>query len=220
MKKQFLGIAIPIIVICLWLVSCTKQETVYVYVNNNNTTPAKNVKSSQYFPDSVGDYWEYHVVDSTNNRNYTETVTITSKQMLKDSLYYTVWEYKSPYGNSVNYVRISNDTVKIYDESFSSAPSSFKYPVESFIIPFAVNSNWNNTLLDTYTVTNDSTDIVCGDTVYNSFNIQYIYNGPNTYKYSTDYFYPNIGFFRLHEKGFDQVTIPTMLLELKKYTLK
>ena len=225
MKKQLIWIAIPLMAICcIWLSSCSKQGTQYVYLNNNNNNnnppPGNNIKASQYFPDSIGDYWEYNVMDSTNNRSYTETITITGKQMLKDSLNYNVWQFQSPYGSSINYVRISNDTVKIYDETFSNNPSSFQYPKETFIIPFKVNSNWNNTLLDTYTVTNDSTDVVCGDTVYNSFNIQYVYNGPNVYEYSSDYFYPNIGLFRVHQKGFNQVTIPTELWTLKKYSLK
>ena len=219
MKKQSLVLAISAFTICIWLIACTKQETVYVYVNNNPPS-TNNVKSSQYFPDSTGDYWEYLVTDSTNRRSYTETVTITGKKMLKDSLYYNVWEFQSPYEYVINYVRQSNDTVKIYDQSYSTNPSSFQYPKGIYILPFQVNSSWNNTSLDSYTVTNDSTDLVCGDTVHNSFNIQYNYNGPNAYYNATDYFYPYVGLFRVYNKGYNQVPLATQLWVLKKYTLK
>src|SRR5580693_4288199 len=88
---------------------------------------AENPYSSKYFPNDVGDTWVYDVTDSSQSTinnpsppsHYSVKVSITGIKKLLDGKDAAVWQYQYPSGNDTNYVRITGDTVKIFDNTYS-----------------------------------------------------------------------------------------------------
>src|SRR5690348_5527847 len=86
----------------------------------------RNGLSSAYFPNTVSDYWEYEVYDSSTvrehegfPREYTVKVTVAGIKRLVDRKPAKVWQYQYPWGKDTNYVRISGDSIKVLDPAYS-----------------------------------------------------------------------------------------------------
>lgn len=184
-----------------------------------------NSQWSSYFPNSVGDYWEYNVFDSTENqgtsRNYTVKVSIVGVTKLLDNQHATIWQYQYPWGNDTNYVRIVGDTVKIFDLIYSRYLEDLSYPRKVFLLPFKDEESWHGKLFsDSYFVSFKPSVVTQFNTYDSCFQIHYQYGGPNIYYKDDFWFKSNVGMVMIHYNDYNFGPITKRLWELKEYHLK
>lgn len=198
--------------------------SILLFTSCHRDTIRNNVKASEYFPNTIGNYWEYDVYDSSVYRehhyvprNYTVKVNIISTKFLIDNRKAIVWNYQYPWGNEIKYYRNDNDSVKVFDTSYSRAIINLSYPREIYIIPFAYDKDWSGKLLwiDSFYVRKDNSP-----GFENSFLIKRKYIGPQTYYYNDYWFTPNIGFEKIHFDEIIQGIRRNEIWTLKKYSLK
>jgi len=210
--KNFRQMLFQIILAAIVLFSCKKENTII------------NMKSTEYFPNKVGNYWEYDVYDSSQIREHTDIprqyqvrVTIIGTKKLVDNIDAMIWKYKYPWGNEVKYVRNASDTIKIYDTIYSNTVTSLLYPRLIFIQPFFDGQEWAGKLLwvDSFFVSKEnSTSFI------NSFLISRKYAGQGSYDFSSFSFSEKIGFIKIHRDEINQGIRTIELWQLKYYNLK
>ncbi len=190
-------------------------------VNPPHATPT----ASEYFPNSVGDSWEYYVYDSSQFNGipeYTVTVKITNIQKLVDGKDAAVWQYQYPWGIDTNYVRLTGDTVKIFSLAYSSTIGYLQFPGRKFLLPFKDGQQWYGDLygVSTYNVT--AMPIVKTNFYEfdSSFRIYNQYAGPNIEYEDEFWFRPNIGMVQIHYHEYNLGPIYRVLWQLKKYSLQ
>jgi hypothetical protein len=214
--KQISCYIIKLLLIGLLISSCKKD-----------TLP--NKAASEYFPNKVGNYWEYEVYDSSEargtyssySRRYTVTVTIVGIKSLIGGRDITMWRYEYPWGSDTNYLRISEDTVKVYDKFRTETAAGLNYPLQIFLIPFYDKQRWDGKLLGV-----DSSSVTFHSSINTSFgsfsNVSKIYHhyiGPNIDYKDEYYFAPNIGFPKLHYNRYNLAPLNIELWQLKRYYL-
>jgi hypothetical protein len=194
----------------------------------SKTNDGSNQKASDYFPNKIGDTWEYQVFDSSDilvssnaPQTYTVKVSITDTQQLPDGQTATVWTYESPYGKQFRYVTISGDSVKMYDSLRISDVHSLLFPDEIFIIPLKDHQAWNGRLLNT-----DSYEVTASNEISNEFsnfgqgfNVYHHYAGPNIHHNDLMTFVPEIGLVNANYIRFDFAPLTRSKWQLKKYLL-
>lgn len=184
-----------------------------------------NTKAAEYFPNSIGDYWEYTVHDSTAGytevQNYTVKVTIAGITKLEDGNHAYVWQYEYPSGNDTNYVRIVGDTVKVYDPFRVQTIRGLEFPLEIFIVQFASEQRWDGKLLvtDTFHVYTAPSVNTHAGTFTNCFNIYHHYLGPNTEYIDNYWFKPNVGMVKMDFNHYVLNPRTFRTWNLKKYYL-
>ena len=186
--------------------------------------PAAIPTASEYFPNSVGDYWEYYVYDSSAFNGipeYTVKVSITNTQKLVDGKDATVWQYQYPWGNDTNYVRTVGDTIKVYDKFRTETIRGLEFPLKIFLIPFQDGQRWNGKLLYVDTSYVSSKPIIKTKFyVFDScFKIYHHYLGPNLEFKDEYWFRANIGMIQIHYNDYSLGPIKAQLWQLKKYYL-
>ena len=203
-----------LIVITLLLASCHKD------------TAKPNTSATEYYPNQVGDYWEYDVHDSTTDfpkvKNYTVKVSIPGVKKLADGINASIWQYEYPWGVDTNYVRIVDDTVKVFENAYSSSVEYLQYPGVIYIIPFQDESSWSGKLfgVDTFYV-NIQNKVITKITSYDScYKIYNHYVGPNIENNNNYWFKPNIGFVKKNTNQYNLGPYQITLWELKRYYLK
>jgi hypothetical protein len=210
--KKSIHMAIQIFLIGLLLSACHKDRTKH------------NIEASEYFPNKIGNYWEYDVYDSsqirehpTVPRKYTVVVTITGTKKLADSVDAMVWKFEYPWGNEIKYYRNSGDTIKVYDIFYSSTLTDLLYPRLLFIKPFFDQQEWSGKLLwvDSFYVKK---------TVLPNFNNPFLisrkYAGQGSYDFDNFWFTERIGFVKIHRDEINQGIRTNELWQLKYYNLK
>lgn len=195
----------------------------------NKDTTKPNKEASEYFPNTVGDYWEYDVYDSSDIRNYpnyhglyTVKISITGIKPLVDGKDATVWQYQYPWGTDINFIRIEGDTIKIYDTVYSKTIRNLEFPRSIFLIPFSDGQRWDGKLLaiDTSHVAFQSTIATSSGVFTNGFKIYHYYLGPNIEHNDLYYFVPKIGMVKIYYNHYDFAPTTQILWQLKKYYLK
>jgi hypothetical protein len=185
-----------------------------------------NSQASSYFPNLVGDYWEYNVYDSTEfqgtSRNYTVKVSIVGVKKLLDNQDAAIWQYQYPWGNDTNYVRIIGDTVKIFDLVCSRYLEDLSYPRKIFLLPFKNEESWDGKLLyhDSYFVSFKPSLVTQFNSYDSCFQIHYHYSGPNMDSNDDYWFKPNVGMVMIHYNDYNFAPITTRLWQLKDYHLQ
>ena len=190
-----------------------------------------NAQASEYFPNKVGDSWEYDVYDSSEvrgipysnyPRNYTVKINISGITKLVDGNDATIWEYNYPWGKELNYIRISGDTIKIYDTVYSTTIRNLQFPREIYIVPFQNNQTWNGKLLqiDNYSVSTVSSITNNWNKFTDCFLISHHYVGPNIEYNDKYWFKPNIGLLKKYINQYNLAPLHIELWQLKKYYLQ
>ncbi len=179
-----------IIVTALLIISCHKDAI------------KPNTSGSEYFPNSIGDYWEYNVHDSTAGytaENYAVKVTIVGITKLVDGNDAYVWKYEYPSTIDTNYIRIVGDTVKIFDQTYSRTIEDLQFPRKIFIIPFANEQRWDGKLLliDSFHVYSEASIETNAGAFTNCFRIYHYYLAPNTEYVDNYWFKQNVGFIKM-----------------------
>jgi|GEM_PF-2146416 hypothetical protein len=186
-----------------------------------------NKEASEYFPNKVGNYWEYDVYDSSEVRNnpnlprlYTVKVTITGTQKLADGKDALVWKYEYPDFKREVFVRIIQDSVRVYGQEALSDYRFINFG-NTYKIPFTNSQVWNGKLLwiDKYTSNAVSSIISNGITFTDCFLIFHHYEGPNIENYDSFWFKPNIGFLKIYLHQYNLGPLNIECWQLKKYYL-
>ncbi len=207
--KQITSNMIKLLLVGFLLSTCHKDTT------------RPNKEAAEYFPNKVGNYWEYEVYDSTSVKKYVVSISISSKQKLIDNGDAFLWEYRYPWGNDTNYFRIVGDTVKVYDKFRIETINGLQFPLKIFIIPFQEEQRWNGKLLgiDSSHVTLQSSITTSFGTFTNGFNIYHHYQGPNIDYNENYYFIPKVGMVKIFYSHYDLGPTTKILWQLKKYYL-
>ncbi len=99
---------------------------------DNATTLRVKKAATEYFPNSIGNYWEYDVYDSSSSRDHPEVpreyivkVMITGPKTLVDGRSALVWKYKFPWGNEIYYYRQDGDSVKTFEENIQQQSNNY-----------------------------------------------------------------------------------------------
>lgn len=196
-----------------------------VFYSCSKDMTSKNIEASEYFPNSVGDYWEYNVTRTISGysdiENYTVKVTIVGTQKLIDGNKAFIWQYQYPSGNDTNYVTITNDTVKIYDPFRIETLRNLQFPLKIYLIPLQVGKRWDGKLLliDSSHVTISPNVTTKFQTFTDCFNIYHYYLAPNTEYIDTSWFQSNIGFIKNYYNNYVLAPRTVEVWELKKYLL-
>lgn len=212
--KQLISMTLFSTVLFLLLSSCTKD------------TSKPNKEATEYFPNKVGNYWEYEVYDSTSSypdvKKYTVKVSISGVKKLLDDIDAYIWQYEYPWGNDTNYVRIVGDTIKIFDRIYSRTIRDLQFPRNIFLIPFHDGQRWDGKLLAI-----DSSHVVFqpaisspSESFTNGFKIYRHYLGPNLEYNDSYYFIPKIGMVKIYYDHYDLGPPFKILWQLKKYYLQ
>lgn len=210
------------------MISILLFAIIFVMSCNKDTTKP-NTQASEYFPNAVGDYWEYQVHDSsdvqqhpTSSRDYTVTVTVAGTKKMADGLNANIWQYKYPWGDDTNYVRTIQDTIKIFENAYSSTIEYLKYPRIIYFIPFYNQERWTGKLIgiDTFYVDeelNVSSPFFSFDSC---FKIHEYYAGPNIEVKDDYWLKPNIGLIKKYKNEYSLGPLDIELWQLKNYHLK
>ena len=202
-----------LIVITLLLASCHKD------------TAKPNTSATEYYPNQVGDYWEYEVHDSTTDfpkvKNYTVKVSITGITKLVDGINASIWQYEYPWGVDTNYVRIVDDTVKVFSLTYSKSLRDLLFPRQVYIIPFANEQRWDGKLLliDSFHVYTSVSVVTNAGAFTDCFNIYHYYVAPNTEYIDNYWFKPNIGMVKTSYNHYVLNPRTFQTWSLKKYYL-
>lgn len=219
MNNNFFPMLATILLSALLISSCHKHKDTIPYV-----PPAGIPTASEYFPNTVGDSWEYEVYDSSAFNGipeYTVKVNITGTVKLIDGIDANIWQYQYPWGNDTNYVRIVGDTVKIFSLAYSKTIEDFQFPRTMFLIPVTNQQRWDGKLLvsDTFHVSREPKIVTNFFTFDSCFKIYHHYLGPNL-EFKDDYWFrPNIGMIQIHYNEYSLGPTYRVLLQLKKYSL-
>lgn len=169
----------------------------------NKDSAKSNTASSEYFPNTIGNYWEYQLQDSTSgyptSASYTVKVTISGIQKLVDGNDAFIWKYEYPSHTDTNFIRIVGDTVKVFDLFYSSSLRYLEFPRKIFILPLYDGQQWDGKLLviDNFHVYNAPVVKTGAGSFTDCLNIYHYYLAPNT-EYTDSYiFKPNVGFVQI-----------------------
>lgn len=191
-------------------------------------TISSNTSASEYFPNSVGDYWEYTVFDSSLVREHLEfpneynvKVSIIGKKVLLDSTQASMWLYQYPWGNDTNYVTMVSDTIKVYDTFRIESIHGLSFPLMIYILPFSAGKRWDGNLLitDSFHIYNEPHVNTLVKTFTDCFNIYHYYFGPNMQYMDNYWFKPNIGMIKIYLNDYNFSPRNKYLWQLKKYSL-
>lgn len=213
MNKNILIMLNSILLMPLLFTSCHKD------------TIKPNTTASEYFPNLIGDYWEYNVHDSTAGytvvENYTVKVTIVGITKLIDGNDAYVWQYAYPSLIDTNYIRIVGDTVKIFDLTYSRTLRDLQFPRKIFIIPFSNEQRWDGKLLltDSFHVYPIESIATNAGRFTNCFRIYHYYLAPNTEYIDNYWFKQNVGFIKMDFKHYMLNPRTYQTWTLKKYYL-
>lgn len=149
------------------------------------------LNKSEGFPNSVGTFWRYAVIDSINQRIDTLVIRIVGTGTLDNNEPVTIWQKTSLYdGTDSDYVSVTKAGVTIYPNRLSN---SFD---KKYIFPLQVGSFWiNQNIRDTSKVSAVTTKKVIAGSFQNAYKIVRDFITPPGYNktYDEDWFVPNIG---------------------------
>ncbi|HUZ59518.1 MAG TPA: hypothetical protein VMU83_12125 [Hanamia sp.] len=201
--------------------------SLFLSCNKENLTQHKS--PTEYFPNTIGNYWEYNVYDSGQipvdpklPRNYTVKVSIIGIKKLVDSIDAYVWQISYPDGNDFRYIRMVGDTIKVFDTIYSRTVQNLQFPRHIFLIPFHDGDIWQNDLYDSdiYTTSLVRNVAVNWQFYDSAFKIFDHYLGPETEFKDTYWFKPNIGIIKIYLHEYIAAPLNIQLWQLKSYYLK
>ncbi|MFC4231574.1 hypothetical protein ACFOW1_06720 [Parasediminibacterium paludis] len=192
-----------------------------VFLSCHKDTIVNNQKASEYFPNKIGNCWQYSVYDSSLQKQYDVTVSIIGTKKLIDGIDANIWQYQYPDKTDTNYVRLDVDTIKIYDKTRIETLQGLQFPLNTYVIPFKNGQRWDGKLLavDSSYVTALTSISISAETFMNGFNIYHYYLGPNI-EYIDNYgFISNIGIVKMYLNHYNFAPRNKQLWQLKKYIL-
>jgi hypothetical protein len=197
MRYIFLALILSVVFIC-----CKK-----------NNTQIENINGSEYFPNSVGDYWKYKYVDSLNNSTSFVDVNIVGNKTLPNGQNAKVWIFNFTHHADTNYVYQIGDTIKFLNVYFEI--------VNTYVTPLLLNNKWENSFLfDSIQVKQRGTFILNKKNFDNSFLLNESAYGFNYYLRRVEWFCPNIGVLTKARKEYSLGYLDNSYWELVENKLK
>jgi hypothetical protein len=195
-----------------------------LFVSCHKESARINVAAKEYFPNTVGNYWEYQVYDSSQIREHPEVprqysvkVSISGTKTLADNTTATVWKYDLPWGAEFSYVRIVDDSIKVYDELRANGLAYMNFPSDLYITPFSDNKKWNSNLLWTDSFFVHTQPLA---SYPNALKVHRDYIGQQTYFNDDFWFEPKIGFVVKKFNERNQGILKNEIWRLTNYILK
>ena len=195
------------------------SSIILIFSSCKKETVANN-PSSEYFPNTTGNYWKYKVVDSILNSSSIVELKIVGDKILPGGQNAKIWVYSYPTRIDTNYVFQIGDSIKFLDQNFA-----IQY---IYKIPLQINNKW--TLSEPNHYLSDSTYIIENRTFYlndYSFEKSFLLHEsgfvPNAFFDKNEWFCPTIGMVTKTEKFFQRIgNVYTKYLywELIQYELK
>ena len=214
--KSSLGMLITCLAFVFSALSCDKD------------TATANKPASEYFPNSVGNNWEYDVYDSSSARmhsdfprEYTVKVSIIGNKTLLDNSKASIWLYQYPWGTDTNYVSVVSDTVKIYDPFRIKDLHGLLFPLRIYILPFAAEKRWDGKLLliDSFHIYTEHQVSLLHQSFTDCFRMYHYYLAPNIENIDNYWFKPNIGMLKIYYSDYNNAPYDIYLWQLKSYSL-
>ena len=197
---------------------------IFILFSCKNDTLKNNISATEYFPNKIGNYWEYSVYDSSQirehpsvPRQYLVKIKIIGIKKLVDNKDAMLWNYEYPWGNETIFYRAENDSIKVYDNVRAANPAFITYPNDLFIYPLFDGQKWKSNLLwtDSFFVSKDNIS-----NYHEVFKIHRGYIGQQTY-YQNDYWFsPKIGILKKYRNEVNQGIRTNELWQLNYYNLK
>jgi len=166
---------------------------------------------AEYFPNKVGNNWEYRVFDSISNKSESLIVSIIGNKIIND-VNSSVWLLS--YTNQT-------DTFFVHQSQDSLIFNSNRSAKRIYVIPFSVNQVWK----ESYFSSSNSKVIrtedvkVYGGNFNETFVIERSIKGNNYSLYQKIYFKPNVGIIKLYTKEYNLGPVQTKTWELIKFNL-
>ena len=193
-----------ILTFCILFSSCKKDEF-------------HNIPSSEYFPNTIGDYWRYKYFDSVANKSQFVDVNITGNATLPGGQNASVWTYTFLDHVDTNFVYQVGDTIRFADRGATV--------LHSYVVPLQLNNQWRTSpgyIYDTTQVIDNRTYNLNDQNFNNSFLL--FENGwlPNDQWNRLEWFCPTIGMITKNERGMLYITNQpsSVYWELVRYDLK
>ena len=138
----------------------------------------------EYFPNTIGTSWTYAIFDSIGQRADTAIVTVAGQTI--HPYFGPVTALRTAYKNRTDsqYVRISGDTMTIYEEN----------DARSYVFPLSVGQRWTGWfLIDTSIVTQRGTISVPMGSFQNGFKVESTVRGYNIFFRKSVWLVPQVG---------------------------
>jgi hypothetical protein len=205
MRYIFLILILSVVFIC-----CKKKNTQIENINGS----VENINGSEYFPNTVGDYWKYKYVDSLNNNSTSFVdVNIVGNKLLSNGQNAKVWVFNFTDHVDTNYVYQISDTIRFLNLYLNI--------VNTYVIPLSLNNKWENSFLfDSIQVKEQRIFILNKKNFDNSFLLSergYSFNYSLT---RVEWFCPNIGMLTKTRKEYNLGYVDDSYWELVEYQLK
>jgi len=187
-------------ILYILVISISSLSSIFLLACRKNV---ENPGLSKYYPNDVGDTWQYDVTDSAQSTpnnptlpiHYSVKVSIVGTRILPDGRESSVWQYQYPSGNDTNYVRLKGDTVQVFGSSAATSLSKLNFPDVIFLIPFQNNQHWTGKIYgsDNFATLGQTTMSYAGQTFAGCYDIFRHYLGPNTELNDHYFFKPYVG---------------------------
>lgn len=192
-----------ILILSVVFISCKKDNT-----------QIENINGSEYFPNTVGDYWKYKYVDSLiNNSTSFVDVNIVGNKTLPNGQNAKVWVFNFKDHAYTNYVYQTGDTIKFLNVYLEI--------VNTYVTPLLLNNKWENSFLfDSIQVKQQRSFILNKKNFDNSFLLNEHGYSFNYYLTRVEWFCPNIGMLTKTRKEYNLGYVDDSYWELVEYQLK
>jgi hypothetical protein len=172
---------------------------------------------SEYFPNTVGDYWKYKYVDSSVNTSSYVDINIIGTKVLPGGQNAKIWTYTFPSHVDTNFVYQDGNTIKFVNTGLSIR--------NSYVIPFSIGTQWRTNpeyVYDSIQVLVNNTYTLNNHAFENSFLLFQYGHLPDNNWTSTEWFCPNIEMLTKNDKNAFLIaaTVTTVHWELIDYSLK
>ncbi len=133
-----------IILLIVSITSC--QEATLEPIQPNNPKPTeKDSLWGDYFPNSLGTFWEYNVIIN-GKMSYILKITIEQRILINNKISASVWLFETNNDKYKNYVAIIQDSVFFYTRP--NEITDAKYIIKQYILPLNIFRNWEARNLD------------------------------------------------------------------------
>lgn len=172
--------------------------------------------SSEYFPNSIGNYWVYSVTDNLNHKTYDVKISVEGDSLI-DGIMYKKWKYSMPDNTDFYLVRASNDTVCWYFVNISSLSLS-----DMILTPWHRGDEWKiKGRTDTYEITGNTSVEAGGEKFSNVSKIIKKNNNPNDMGHTEYDMKPFLGLVKaVHYDYYLGIVAGDDVWELKEYSVK
>ena len=190
---------------------------ILVFTASCQKTETDKHLASEYFPNSIGNYWRYKYVDSVFMKSAMVDVKIVGDTTLPGGQNAKIWITKYPARTDTSFVYQVDDTIKFVNQGLSIR--------NAYIIPLQLNNQWRanqDYMFDSIRVSENRRYYMNNQYFENSFLLHESGHLPNERRERIEWFCPNVGMLTMTEYDAFLIanTTSTFYWELIDYDLK